>query len=152
MVYTPHLRNIFVSFTLRHPHQAIRIIDMARDRHDRTYRVRQLPPHLDIHRVVAFLVTLHSSLGPSDNIQVHSLAGELGFLEPPLTNTATVSFANVPEIFDNDNTEWGLAADHLGLKAIISFDTHFIGFTALNEVDPALHHVEYVTSYFGIEG
>jgi hypothetical protein len=112
---------------------------MAREPKDRTYRVRQLPAHIDVHHLPALLINLESSIGPLENVIVHSLAGSLKLFEDTPTRTATVTFQNVPSVFDNDETEWVVETRNLGLKRNIIFDTHFLGFTALNDVDPSIH-------------
>lgn len=115
---------------------------MARIREDRTYRVRQLPSHIDSNHLPALLISVENSTGPLENINVHSLAGSLNTFEDVPTKTATVTFGAVPTAFDNDQTEWVLQTRRLGLQRNIIFDTHFLGFTALNDVDPNVHALE----------
>jgi hypothetical protein len=112
---------------------------MARVPKDCTYRVRQLPADMDILRLPALLISLENCIGPLQNVVVHSLAGSLKPFEYTPTKTATVTFHNVPRVFDNDQTEWVFRTRHLGLQKNIIFDTHFLGFTALNDVDPSIH-------------
>lgn len=109
---------------------------------DRTYRVRQLPSHIDAHRLPALLISLENSIGPLENINVHSLTGSLNTFEYVQTKTATVTFNRMPRAFDNDLTEWVFQTRRLGLQRNIIFDIHFLGFTALNDVDPSTHTVE----------
>jgi hypothetical protein len=78
---------------------------MTRVREDRTYRVRQLPSHIDAHHLPALLISLDDSIGPLENITVHSLAESLNTFEDVPTKTATVTFSRVPRVFDNDRTE-----------------------------------------------
>jgi hypothetical protein len=115
---------------------------MTRGPEDCTYRVRQLPAHIDGHRLPAFLISLENSIGPLENINVHSLAGSLNTFEDVPTQTATVTFNVVPRVFTNHDTEWVFETRRLGLQKNIIFDTHFLGFTALNDVDPNMHTLE----------
>jgi len=115
---------------------------MTRVPKDRTYRVRQIPSHIDAHHLPALLVSLENSIGPLENVNVHSLAGSLNTFEDVPTKTATVTFNSVPKAFDNDRTEWVFQTRRLGLQKNIIFDIHFIGFTALNDVDPNTHTLE----------
>jgi hypothetical protein len=115
---------------------------MARGREDRTYRVRQISAYLDRYNVALLLAGLDESLGPLDNIHVHSLAASLNPSEDTPTRTATVMFVRVPTIFDNDNQEWVIKTRHHGLQKDVIFDIHFLGFTALNSVEPSMHSFE----------
>src|ERR1700722_2402013 len=99
---------------------------MARDRETRTYRVRQLPAHLDILGVAKLLAGLADSMGSLENIHIFSIAASLNPAEDPPTKTATIMFGVVPRIFDNDQLEW--VVEHPALHKDIIFDTHFIGF------------------------
>lgn len=112
---------------------------MKRVPEDRTYRVLQLPAHVNINNLPALLISLDYTVGPLENINVHSLAGSLKSFEDPLTKTATVTFNHVPRVFDNDRTEWVFQTQHIGSQKNIIFDTHFLRFTALNDVDPNVH-------------
>lgn len=76
---------------------------MTRAHEDRTYRV---PSHIDAHRLPALLISLESSIGPLDNINVHSLAWSLNTFEDIPTKTATLTFNSVLRVFDNVQTEW----------------------------------------------
>lgn len=109
---------------------------MTRVPDDRTYRVRQLPAHLDIHHLPRLLISLENSLGPLENIHIHSLAGSSNGFEEAPTKTATVTFSNRPTVFDNDQSEWSFQTQQLGLQKNIIFDIHFLGFTTLNDADP----------------
>ena len=108
----------------------------------RTYRVRQLPSHIDLHHLPALLISLEDSIGPLENIHIHSLAQSLNAFEDVPTKTATVSFKILPRAFDNEQTEWVFQTRRLGLRRNIIFDIHFLGFTALNDVDPSMHTLE----------
>lgn len=114
---------------------------MTRVPEDRTYRIRQLPGHIDVHDLPALLISLENSIGPLENINVHSLAGSLNTFDVP-TKTATITFNSVPKVFDNDQKEWVFQTRQLGLQKNIIFDIHFLGFTALNDVDPSMHTLE----------
>lgn len=60
--------------------------------------------------------------------------------ETPRTKTATVIFKALPEVFDNDEAEWVLRTEDTQPNVII--DIHFLGFTALSDVDSDLHILE----------
>lgn len=110
---------------------------MGKGREGQVYRVRQLPLRLENRDVVApFLAGIASILGGADNIRVFSLARE-----KPEFKTATLSFKTVPSIFDNDDEQWTLQAEVVCGRNII-FDTHFRGFTVLNEPQHGPHTVE----------
>lgn len=112
---------------------------MGRGRNSQVYRVRQLPLHLENRGVIAtFLATISPALGAVDNIRVFSLAQEKAN-----SKTATVSFKTLPAIFDNDEQQWTLQAEVLGIRNII-VDTHFRDFTVLNEPQHHLHTVDCV--------
>jgi hypothetical protein len=113
---------------------------MVRDYSNRTYRVRQLPSHLSRDTVPGFLVKWCPTLGSKDNITVCSLASSLMLFENPRTKTATIIFMALPAIFDNDQSEWVIPTTPMQPSIIV--DVHFLGFTALNEVDPGSHSLE----------
>lgn len=114
---------------------------MGNTRDTRVYRVRQLPFHLKECGVTAsFLASIAPDLGAADNIRVFSLAQENAN-----SKTATVSFKIIPSIFDNDREQWTLQAEvSCGRNIIV--DTHFRGFTVLNEPQSCPHTVEWVVS------
>ena len=106
---------------------------MSVKREWRTYRVRQLPSHVDKQSTAALLARLGYDLGPSENIQILSLAPSLNPWENPPTKTATLSFRRLPSTFDNDKDEWVLPAQsELALERNIIVDIHFLDFTPLN--------------------
>lgn len=112
---------------------------MGRSRESRVYRVRQLPLHLENRGDVApFLIRIASILGAVDNIRVFSLAQEKSN-----SKTATLSFNNLPSLFDNDEEQWTLRAEDICGRNVI-IDTHFRDFTVLNEPRHGLHTVEWV--------
>lgn len=121
---------------------------MVRTREDRTYRVRQLPLYLQLPAVAAFLAQLDGRIGPASSIRVHSIANALSLEDVPKFKVVTLTFLNVPILFDNDQQEWTIEAHSLSegkrhtLKITdnIIFDTHFLGFTPLNDV-PSEDHV-----------
>jgi hypothetical protein len=63
--------------------------------------------------------------------------------ETPRTKTATIIFKTLPDVFDNDDTEWPLRTEDAQPNVIA--DVHFLGFTALNDADSDLHVLEYVS-------
>jgi hypothetical protein len=115
---------------------------MARDEASPTYRVRQLPSHIERYQLPAILVGAAADLGPPENIQVHSLALGLSPWENPPSRTATVTFKKIPMLFDDGRTEWVLQTAHMGLSKNIIVDVHFLDFTPLNDPDPKRHALE----------
>jgi hypothetical protein len=118
---------------------------MPRPREDRTYRVRhlQVSCRIALNELSFVIASLSEALGPSENIQVQSVASSIATYENPPTSVATITFTKIPPLLDNNNTEWSLSARHLnwGRRNVI-IDTHFHGFTVLNEPEPANHAFE----------
>jgi hypothetical protein len=127
---------------------------MGRTREDRTYRVKQLPLHLQLPSAAAFLAQLDGRIGPASSIRVHSIANALGLEDNPRFKVATLTFFNVPVLFDNDQQEWTIEVHSLSegkratlqIKDNVIFDTHFLGFTPLNDVPLEDHVAEYCSS------
>jgi hypothetical protein len=115
---------------------------MARDRRNRTYRVRQIPHHVTEHQLISILITAAKDLGPSENITVRSLSQSLNQWERPPTKVATIVFRDTPTRFDNDDQEWIIQTTDLGMKANIIIDVHFLNFTPLNDVVSAMSSLE----------
>jgi hypothetical protein len=113
---------------------------MARDRNGLTYRVRQIPSHVSKDSLATVLVKACEALGPEENITVYSLGSSLVPFETPRTKTATIIFKTFPNLFDDGETEWVIRTADSQPNIII--DVHFLGFTALNEVDSDLHILE----------
>jgi hypothetical protein len=118
---------------------------MSRPREDRTYRVRQL----QVSSAIAFdelssiIASVSDGLGPADKIEVYSVASSLSVFENPPTSVATITFSKTPPVLDNDKNEWSFPAKHLGWgRRNVIFDTHFLGFTALNEPESSSHVLE----------
>lgn len=99
---------------------------------------------MDKTQLPELLVKISESFGPPDNILIYSLASSLSPFERFPTTTATVAFKRTPSIFDDGRIEWTFLAKHTSLQQNIVVDVHFWGFTALNDVDPDLHTIEYV--------
>jgi hypothetical protein len=118
---------------------------MPRPREDLTYRVRnlQVPPSVAFRELCSVIASLSPRLGPTNNIQIHSVAASPAAYENPPTSVATITFSKTPPLLDDEKTEWFLSARHLdwGRRNVI-FDTHFLGFTVLNEPEPSNHAFE----------
>ena len=92
----------------------------------KTYRVRGIPPNRDTaHRVQELLC---SGLGSNCGAQVYSLASDPSSPQPDLV--ATVTFQRTPVLLRNGGDRWVLP----GSNEKIIIDTHFRGFTPLNDV------------------
>jgi hypothetical protein len=120
---------------------------MPRSSEGRTYRVRQLlvSPNTSFDELSSTIARVNTGLGPAENIQVHSIASSFCAFHNPPTSEATVTFSKTPPVLNNDENEWSLSARHLGWgRRNVIFDTHFLGFTVLNEPDHTHHTLEYV--------
>ena len=117
---------------------------MSLARESRTYRVQQVPAYLRVDQVANFLATASRSVGSAENIKVYSLATSLGFTSfiRRATKTATITFKQTPPIFDNDEEQWSVPSDHDRWNRNLIFDTHFRGFTALNDVPAGERQLE----------
>lgn len=111
---------------------------MPRNRENRTYRLRYVPPSIMRPELADFLTTTVEGLGPIDNINVYSLASSLNPRD--VTKTATLMFKKVPTMLDNDKREWSVHVP--GQARNLIFDTHFLDFTALNDVEPSVYQFE----------
>jgi hypothetical protein len=105
-------------------------------RETRTYRVKNIPSHLDKVRFKSFLASWQEdNFGSESDIEVHSLAQDLHdeYDSMPIsTQVATVSFKKTPTLLDNDEASWILPTRKYGFKLDITFDIEFYGFTPLN--------------------
>jgi hypothetical protein len=118
---------------------------MSRLRKDRTYRVRQLQVSSSIAfgELSSIIASVSEDLGAAENVQVHSVGSSLSPFQNPPTAVATITFSKTPPALDNDENEWLFPASHLGWgRRNVIFDTHFLGFTVLNEPDPSSHALE----------
>lgn len=117
---------------------------MPRPRSNRTYRVRQLQLQscIEYPQLTSLIASLSDGLGPAENVQIFSLASSLPPSANLLASTATVIFSETPSALDNDQIEWSFPARHLGWRRNVIFDTHFLGFTALNDPQPEDHALE----------
>ena len=116
-----------------------------------TFRVRQIPADTSQFHVLERLV--HYVLDCRKAITIRSLAPSVNSHEKPPTKVATVSFEDWPSALEDsenpDRSEWFFASSKTGLLYSIIFDTHFRGFTVLNEVAPGVKEVamEMVTAW-----
>ena len=115
---------------------------MATHEKSLTYRVRQLPHHVDRLQAGAVLLRVEPRLGPPGNISIPSLAANSNPWEIPPTRTATIMFQKRPRFLEKGNSEWKLPAKDAGLKSDIIIDSHFLDVTVLN--DPS-------SDYYGLE-
>lgn len=115
---------------------------MAPNGERKTFRVRQIPHHVDKESLPSVLSRLLSC--QKDTIRVASLAPSIDSYEIPPTKVATVVFSEWPSDLARDKHEWRKQNEFLP-KAII-IDTHFKGFTVLNDVISSEHVAEYAFS------
>jgi hypothetical protein len=120
-------------------HDAAVAISQAMTR--KVYRVRNIPGHADRHAAAQLLAR---SIGDATlDIEVHSLAKAVDPWELPPTKTATVTFSHAPNLTNTQggrSNEWRLVV--AGLRNALILDTHFEGFTPLNDLDPNNHSYE----------
>jgi hypothetical protein len=110
-------------------------VAMAQAMTRNVYRVRNIPGHADRHAAAQLLA---GSIGDATlDIEVHSLAKAVDPWELHPTKTATVTFSHAPNLTNakgGRSYEWRLIV--AGLRNALILDTHFEGFTPLNDVDP----------------
>lgn len=111
------------------------------EKSNRVFRVRQLPPYIQLHELASLLHRALKCSGPIDHIRVFSLAPSIDSTDQHPTKTATIGFVTIPDSFSNHENEWSFHM--LGVSHTIIVDTHFLGFTTLNDVRPENHTVEY---------
>jgi|ERR1700733_5522485 hypothetical protein len=109
-----------------------------------TFRVRQIPAHcLQFHDLTRLL---HYVLDYRKTIIVRSLASSIDSFENPPTKVATVTFEDRPTALEDPKdprrSEWFFPSSRTSLPHNIIIDTHFRGFTVLNEVYPERHLLE----------
>lgn len=107
-----------------------------------TYRVRQIPAHIERHELPGLLRRILAYPGAVDEIGVHSLASEIDSIAGTPTKVATVTFSQCPPIFSPDKHQWLIDRATSGFPENVIIDTHFLGFTVLNELDPRDHRAE----------
>ena len=109
-----------------------------------TFRVRQIPADCNQFHLLARL--LQYILVYRKTITVRSLASSVDSFENPPTKVATVSFEDRPSALKDPKnpgrSEWLFPTSRTCLPHNVLFDTHFRGFTVLNEVDSERHLVE----------
>ncbi|KAL1846175.1 hypothetical protein Daus18300_014338, partial [Diaporthe australafricana] len=107
---------------------------------DLTYRVRQIPFNQTEHDLKEFLSTAVPPIGPYYSIKIWSFATGISSFQP--TKVATVSFdvEAVPS-WMTEGSEWKVKSRDGRVSVLL--DTHFFGFTVLNEIDTKPHILEY---------
>ncbi len=109
----------------------------------KTFRVRRVPANLSRSTLAGFLQRSVSALGGDTNICVRSLASSPDDWNSPPSQTATLEFVDLPPQFQSKAaTTWEFPVP--GHDIALTFDTDFIGFTPLNQVDEQHHEFEYV--------
>lgn len=80
----------------------------------------------------------------SDDVRIQSLATALDAWGSPPTKTATLTFATLPSAIKSNISQGQWKVGGLGLHDSLILDTHFLGLTPLNNVDPLKHGYELV--------
>lgn len=110
----------------------------------RTFRVRQIPAYIKEGDLPKLLKGLTGYVGPTDQIEVFSLASSVDVYESPPAKVATVKFEYTPAAFLADSDEWIFHREKTFLPYNVIIDTHFRGFTVLNDVTSGNHKLEYL--------
>ncbi|VUC25820.1 unnamed protein product [Clonostachys rosea] len=109
----------------------------------RVYRLRRLPHHITDASEAARL--LGEALGiPPEDVVVYSVAHTFNRLESPPSKVATLQLKSSPssvELYDGKD-EWKISLP--GTLDYLLLDTHFLGMTVLNHVDPKSHHTDCI--------
>lgn len=105
---------------------------------DLTYRVRQIPFHYMENDLKELLSNGVPTTGSRDSINILSFATGISSFQR--TKVATISFdwESMPSWMDEGN-EWKVKSRDGRFTVLL--DTHFLGFTVLNEAEP--HILEY---------
>ncbi|KAK4448922.1 hypothetical protein QBC34DRAFT_100924 [Podospora aff. communis PSN243] len=113
----------------------------------KVYRVRNLPSHHDRHAVAQLLARCIGDMDDSTpklnsvRVNVHSVAKSADPWEHVATQTATVSFSHHLDlkagVKRDSGQEWRIPV--AGLRGALILDTHFDGFTPLNDPDQYGH-------------
>lgn len=113
------------------------------------FRLRGCPTDLDKESLRDLLSSILGDVTPSE-IHLQSLAQGHGL--EIMNRTATLMFSKIPTyILDRqDQTSWRLEVDSVQVSQTrrrsceaLSLDTHFEGFTPLNDVDEDAEAIEY---------
>ena len=116
-----------------------------------TYRISQIPEVISRDQLPHLLSSIQDLQPPKyantlNNIMIHSLASRVGLSNP--TKTATVTFREIPSILLDKRTQWTCTFVHMGNSGTLVIDTHFDGFTVLNEVEEENYVLEYVFPFW----
>jgi hypothetical protein len=118
------------------------------------FRVRGLPNSVQTPEAVSNILSKSLSNHPVDSIRVFSLATTLKFWEDPPSKVATVMFTIPPAVVQeggDDEDEWSITCgSHVDHHDHLILDTHFIGMTALNDVDSTQYVSEYVFNSWNV--
>ncbi|KAL7958841.1 hypothetical protein V8C34DRAFT_323804 [Trichoderma compactum] len=104
----------------------------------KVYRLSNIPATADRHNVVQLLGQALSDIS-YDCIRIFSLAFSLNYFDESPPKTATSTFNKVPDIIqaEPNKSQWKLEVP--GLFSPLILDSHFLGFTPLNDVSGPQH-------------
>ncbi|KAH8900918.1 hypothetical protein GQ53DRAFT_608318, partial [Thozetella sp. PMI_491] len=110
----------------------------------KVYRLRSIPSDVETCASVASLVAESLGLPSASDVVVSSLATTLDYWETPLSKVSTIQFKVVPPFLGHpvSASEWSVPLENGGSLIL---DTHFLGFTPLNNVAPAQHVLDCIT-------
>lgn len=101
------------------------------------FRLRGLPNTVTNLDDVASLLCERLDEIPIHHIHVCSLASTLNIREDPKSKVATVMFETAPSVVQDNLGEDQWSIPHTDFDLIL--DTHFLGMTPLNDVQPIKH-------------
>lgn len=106
-----------------------------------TFRLRRIPHDVTTTNLPGIIQDYFHNVTIPLHVQVRSLAPSPDDWDTPSTQTATVEFINPPlDLQDKSKTEWILTAQDT--RGDLLLDTHFLGFTQLNDVDSDKYEAE----------
>jgi hypothetical protein len=108
----------------------------------KVYRLSNIPSDADRYKVIQLLVQALGDIS-YDSIKIFSLAFSLDHLNESPLKTATLTFKKVPDIIGSETEKSQWRFELPGLSSALLLDSHFLGFTPLNDVSGPQHLCEY---------
>lgn len=107
--------------------------------------MRQIPHFFTEQRLAKLLKNLLVYDGTTDQIRTRSLASSVDSHQRPPTKVATICFdGKRPTALSEGKDEWVFDKETYHLEEDVVVDTHFLGFTVLNDVKEDEYEIEYV--------
>jgi hypothetical protein len=114
------------------------------DSAQRVLRLRLLPGRIGSPQEAAEVLSTALGVAP-DHLIIYSLAKTHDVWEIPVSKVATLQLTRAPECMrqNPEGPQWEIPLPDVPGGNLI-LDTHFEGWTVLNDVDPWKHRIEYV--------